>query len=139
MKEYYKVVCKCGHVGKKHYIPVTFCVYAENGKEAAKIARNIPRVKHNHKDAIISCSRISFNEALKINEANSLDVYLKCSSIQEQRAYCHLDDRLMDDNIIENVDNPNHIFRTNYKRMKDKEDIRMFMFEKQEYLESVGY
>ena len=36
-KNYYEVIAKCGHVGKKHYVPVKFAVIAEDGKEAAKM------------------------------------------------------------------------------------------------------
>ena len=50
--EFYLVTTKCGHVGKGHYVPITFPIKAENGKEAAKIARMLPRVKHHHWDAI---------------------------------------------------------------------------------------
>ena len=56
MKNYYEVLAKCGHVGKKHYVPVKFAVIAEDGKEAAKMVRYFPRVKHNHKDAILNVS-----------------------------------------------------------------------------------
>lgn len=39
-KKYYEVIAKCGHVGKKHYVPVKFAVIAEDGKEAAKMVRD---------------------------------------------------------------------------------------------------
>lgn len=50
---YYKVRAKCGHVGRNNYIIKPFFVKANDGKEAAKIVRNTPRVKHDHKYAII--------------------------------------------------------------------------------------
>ena len=30
-KNYYEVIAKCGHVGRKNYIPVKFAVVAESG------------------------------------------------------------------------------------------------------------
>lgn len=50
----YAVTAKCGHTGfgPGFYIPITFIVSAESAKEAAIKARQIPRVKHHHKDAI---------------------------------------------------------------------------------------
>lgn len=35
-EKYFMVIAKCGHVGRKNYIPVKFAVVAESGKEAAK-------------------------------------------------------------------------------------------------------
>ena len=67
-KNYYKVVCKCGHVGRDHYVLITFGVIAESGKDAARIARAIPRCKHHHKDCIREVSKISYQEFLEINK-----------------------------------------------------------------------
>lgn len=81
----YKVIAKCGHVGQNYYIDKVFAVMAETGKEAAAIVRNMPRVKHHHKDAIRSVEEISFDVfyALKANFRN--DPYFHCHNIQEQR------------------------------------------------------
>ena len=75
-KNYYKVICKCGHVGRKNYVPIQFAIIAENGKEAAKIARQLPRVKHNHKDAILKVEKIDLKQFLEIKEINDSDQYL---------------------------------------------------------------
>ena len=48
----YIVSTKCGHVGNNKYIVIDFAVSAKSAKEAAGIARNIPRVKHHWKNAI---------------------------------------------------------------------------------------
>jgi len=61
MKKFYIVTAKCGHVGKSKYILIDFPVIAEDGREAAKIARQIPRVKHHHKDAIRNVEESSFD------------------------------------------------------------------------------
>ena len=80
-KKYYEVIAKCGHVGRKKYIPVKFAVVAESGKEAAKKVRQFPRVKHNHKDAILDVRCITVEEFLEIKESNANDPYLKCHYI----------------------------------------------------------
>ena len=84
-KDYYAVTCKCGHVGRNQYILITFPIIAESGKEVAMIARLIPRVKHHHKDCIISVRKIDYEEFVILNKLNSEDPYLSCESIQEQK------------------------------------------------------
>lgn len=90
--KYYEVLAKCGHVGKNNYIIKSFGVYAESGKEAAIIARSIPRVKHHHKDAIIDVKEIDYNTYNEIRKNNFLDPYFLSSSIQEQRKICDYND-----------------------------------------------
>lgn len=94
---YYKIICKCGHLGRKKYIPIAFPVKAFSGKQAAAIARNIPRVKHQHKDAILSVKEISFQEYNDLIIINNNDPYLKCSSRKEQRKTCDLSSRWVAD------------------------------------------
>ena len=97
VKNYYEVIAKCGHVGKKHYVPVKFAVIAENGKEAAKMVRGFSRVKHNHKDAILKLSKISYERFEELTEINRNDPYLKCHSRQEQKLIDNFEERLKDD------------------------------------------
>lgn len=85
---YFKVVVKCGHVGKNKFIIQDLFVEAENGKEAAKIARQTGRVKHHHKDAIRAVEKISREEYLMGKQANKLNNYFKAKNIQEQRKEC---------------------------------------------------
>lgn len=80
----YEVKCKCGHVGRKNYIVIAFPIIANDGKEAALIARYIPRVKHNHKDAILSVREINDEEYESLVESNENDKYLQCKNKQEQ-------------------------------------------------------
>ena len=83
----YKVTAKCGHVGKGHFVIKNFPVKACNGKEAAKVARNFPRVKHHHKDAIFRVVEISLEEYNDLILINNEDPYFHCTNIQEQRMY----------------------------------------------------
>ena len=96
-KKYFMVIAKCGHVGKKNYIPVKFTVVAESGKEAAKKVRQFPRVKHDHKDAILDVRCITLEEFLEIREINENDPYLKCHSKQEQNLIANLAERMVAD------------------------------------------
>ena len=75
-KHYYLVEAMCGHVGALAYIPVVFPISAEDGKEAAKKARLIPRVKHNNKYAILNVKKVSYDEYLAQQEVNNSDAYL---------------------------------------------------------------
>ena len=95
---YYEVIAKCGHVGRNHYVPIKFAVKAETGEEAAKLVREYPRVKHNHKDAILKVTKIDYEKFLEINETNNKDPYLKCSSKQEQNQIEGFELRLVIDN-----------------------------------------
>ena len=81
---YYLVLCKAGHLGRNKYMPIWYPVEAEDGKEAAKIARKIPRVKHDHKDAILACVKTNYEEYCKQAEENKHDPYLCCKSRHEQ-------------------------------------------------------
>lgn len=122
IKNYYEVIAKCGHVGKKHYVPVKFAVVAESGKEAAKKVRQFPRVKHNHKDAILDVRCITLEEFLEIKEINDNDPYLKCHSRQEQNLIVNLAERMVADlhNVKQIFDKQVRKDRVAYKLRKFK-------------------
>ena len=81
----FEVAAKCGHVGRNYYTLKTFAVIAENGREAAKIVRWIPRVKHHQADAILYVAEIGLERFIEINEINDADPYFACHCTQEQR------------------------------------------------------
>ena len=93
--KYYIVTTKCGHVGKNKYIVIDFPVLAENGKDAARMARDIPRVKHHHKDAILNVREVSVEEYNEYVEKNNKDDYLKCSNRQEQNMIKNISERII--------------------------------------------
>lgn len=97
MKKHYSVTAKCGHVGKRYYIPMTFAIRAESAKEAAEIVRGMPRVKHHHKDAIRSVLEITQEEYITLRQQNAVDPYLQCKSVQEQRMIETIHDRLVEE------------------------------------------
>lgn len=82
---YYRVVAKCGHVGRGHYIVKAFFIKAENGKGAAYIVRHLPRVKHDRKDAILSVEVITKDMYLEGKTLQTEDKYFRVHSSTEQR------------------------------------------------------
>lgn len=86
--KYYAVTTKCGHVGRGKYTKITFPIIASCGREAATIARHMPRVKHDLKYAIIDCFEVSYDEYLNLKEINSNNPYLQCKNVQEQNLLC---------------------------------------------------
>ena len=85
MKNFYEVQAKCGHVGKGRFFRGTFYVRAYTGSEAATIVRMLPRVKHDHKDAILSVRRIDKEEYEEGRREHSQNIYYSCVNIQQQR------------------------------------------------------
>lgn len=82
---YYKVIAKCGHVGRGHYINKDFFVKAEDGKEAARNVRFSPRVKHDWKDAIVSVTLITKEEFIQGRKIFKSDPYFNVTNSTEQR------------------------------------------------------
>ena len=86
----FEVCAKCGHVGRNNYIDKIFVVRASSGKEAARVVRNFPRVKHHHKDAIRYVIRIDEARYWEVRRMNDMDPYFFCHSVQEQRQTCEI-------------------------------------------------
>lgn len=82
---YFKVVAKCGHVGRHRYIVKDFYIVANDGKEAAFKVRHLPRVKHDRKDAILSVEAIAKDEYLVGKAVQAKDMYFRVHSSTEQR------------------------------------------------------
>lgn len=131
--KFYLVTTKCGHVGKTSYMPITFPVKAENGKEAAKIAREFPRVKHNHWDAILDCKEVDEGSYKKQVSINNKDPYLSSHSKQEQDKFGEsIFSRIKEDNhqeeinrVKKNSKKPN----LSYQRMKYNFIDRSYQYE----------
>ena len=121
----YKVTCKCGHVGRENYLPVDYPVYAYNGREAAFKARFIPRVKHDHKDAILDVKEINYDEFELLEEKNKNDEYLKCKCIQDQNCL-DLSDRLCQETKKDREFKPHDVDTVYYKKQKIKNPRKYF-------------
>ncbi len=85
--EFYEVAAKCGHVGKDRYYKGMFYVMAESGSAAAAMVRMKPRVKHHHKDAILSVAKVGLTEFQEGQAAYNANPYFNCHSRQEQRLH----------------------------------------------------
>jgi hypothetical protein len=83
----YIVKTKCGHVGRDHYIPINFPILAASAKEAAMIAKNKPRVKRDHLDAILEVKLVSDLDYQNQIEMNRSDPYLCIRSKHQQKEY----------------------------------------------------
>ena len=134
-KYYFKVVAKCGHVGRNKYIPIQFAVEANSAKEAANIVRYFPRVKHDHEDAIMRVEKIDKKEYKEIISINKKDPYLHCGSKYEQKQITDLQDRLVDDllNIKRNYHKDNKRENASYKQKKQR------LVEKSDWEDYYGY
>ena len=116
--EMFEAVCKCGHVGKSHYVIISFPLMAPSRKDAARIARGIPRVKHDYQDAILNVFKIDKKRYFELVEINNNDPYLRCTCIQDQNMI-DLSDRLMDEN------------RADYRLPRKEENKKTFYCNKQ--------
>lgn len=105
MSKYFLVTTKCGHVGRSGFVPITFPIRAVNGREAAKIARCIPRVKHHHWDAIINCVEVNIEEYMIQVSINQTDPYLTVQTKREQNIIMdQILDRMVVDNHVEEIE-----------------------------------
>ena len=87
MKRYFEVVAKCGHVGKQFYYEGHFFVESGNASCAAKKVRDMPRVKHDHDDAILSVREVSYNiYVIGVHEMKT-NAYFNCTNSSEQRLF----------------------------------------------------
>ena len=130
---YYAVETKCGHVRRSNFIRITYAVKATSKSEAASIARFIPRVKHDKKDAIFSVREISYEEYIDICQTNNKDPYLNVHSKQDQNLYCvGLEDRIEKED--RNEVNYNRKERITYKKKK----YQSFM-KSERYLDRIYY
>ena len=130
MKQFFEVVAKCGHVGKKKYYLGTFYEIAESGKEAAMIVRGRGRVKHNKKDAILSVKKISFEEYQEGVMKKNNNPYFNCKNIQDQNLILDfINDNIMDEerfqNIVE-IDMEERKVLIKYKKQKNKQKIQSY-------------
>ncbi len=132
MDKYFRVVAKCGHVGRGNYIEVAFAIVAEDIHSATAIVRSLPRVKHHRNDAISSAADLPYDEYLLLRKENDLNPYLKCTSKQEQR--------LIFDDIAPYIQ---RIADPVYRKSSKRENAKYHWRKEQEYIASfsadIGY
>ena len=86
-KRYYKVTVKFAHVGVARYYRDSLYLFAQNGSVAAEKARSTPRVKHDHKDAVLGVVEITKEEYEEGVRKNRGAPYLDWHSRSEEKAH----------------------------------------------------
>ena len=107
--KYFEVEAKCGHVGRNNYILKKIYVCANNGKDAAKIVRNMARVKHNHKDAIRYVAEITYEQYRIGRKEMKEDGYFHVHSKQEQNAQCDLEKVVFKEDVSQKKHKQTHL------------------------------
>jgi hypothetical protein len=79
-KYFFAVRCKCGHVGRRKYIEMTFPIKAGSKKEAAEIGRWRGGVKHHHKEAVEEVVEITIDTFRELHAKLDTDPYWKGAS-----------------------------------------------------------
>lgn len=87
--KYFIATTVCGHVGRGYAINKDFAIRANSKKEAARIARYIPRVKHDYKYAILGVKEVSYEEYVFQSHINSEDPFLNAKNSREQAYRCN--------------------------------------------------
>ncbi|MDE7329911.1 MAG: hypothetical protein K2N30_02280 [Clostridia bacterium] len=82
--KYFEVAAKCGHVGRGYYYEGHFFVQAQNAKIAASKVKCQPRVKRNHRDAILWVNEVDEPAYLKGLEDMQNNPYFHCNTKREQ-------------------------------------------------------
>lgn len=82
---YFKVLAKCGHVGKNKYTLKWFYIKAKDGKDSARKVRYTARVKHHQKDAIREVIKIEFKEYVTGLKMMNSDEYFQVHNSSDQR------------------------------------------------------
>ncbi len=125
--KHFIVIAKCGHVGRNKYIEKELTFEAFSKKEAARKARNYPRVKHHWKDAIVDVIEVEEEEYWRIRTKNYSDPYFRVHNIQEQRIYCENIHDSVKVFLKEEHSKADRISRINYLMKKRKIDERISM------------
>ena len=89
--KYFKVIAKCGHVGKGNYVPIAFPVKADSRSEASQKVMGFHRVKKQLNDAIISCTPIDRKSYKELKRANAQNPYLHCKCSRQQKEIPNFD------------------------------------------------
>ena len=141
-KNNYAVTVKFGHVGRNNYIIKTIPIRAENGREAAEIARWTSRVKHHAKDAILSVIKIDDDQFEQLRQNRKNDAFFHCTNIQEQRAKCsNYEKEIHRDQEEDDFDDrkQKRKERIAFGKMRKKEFFRECLYTMRNYTEAFTY
>ena len=130
--KYYEVEAKCGHVGRHNYILKKFYICADDGKEAAYKVRYLPRVKHNHKDAIKNVKEITYDDYVKGLDQHKQDAYFLVHNSTQQRQSCFFENNeIIKEEEKQNFKRPTHAKRIIINKVltKDWKSGRSYLYE----------
>lgn len=100
--KYFNITVKFGHVGKSNFYKGYLYLKTESKKDAAEKARYCPRVKHDHKDAILNVEEIDKDLYFEGLEKNRAIRYFSCYNVQEQReCFCEIEESIFKENDVE--------------------------------------
>ena len=88
--KYFEVAAKCGHVGRQYYYEGHFFVLAENAKKAAERVKSAPRVKKDHKDAVLWVCEVDEPTYSEGVEAMKNNPYFHCHCKHAQNTFIGL-------------------------------------------------
>ena len=136
--KYYLVEAKCGHVRRSQCTYKKLPIKAKTAKEAADIARNTPRVKHDHKDAIIDVKEISYEEFLELKKEHDSDPYFQATCSADQKRIDMYDEIVPDPHYVKKYkttyDDTDRQYRIYFRQKKYKYKIKnMEDFQYEEY------
>ena len=110
-KQYFEVAAKCGHVGRGYYYEGRFFVEAGSASLAAMLIRQAPRVKHDHKDAILWVKKVDHDD------------YVRGCAAMEQNPYSHIKSSREQDEIMSLIEGdiyPETEREINYRKRRNK-------------------
>lgn len=127
---YYKVIAKCGHVGKGRYIVKDIYVMADDGREAALKGRWFPRVKHHWKNAIEAVYKITPEEYRLGKIKTKQDKYFQVKNSTEQRYFVDIDpDEVQErEKLVNKKRDKSFDYYVQMKKIRDR-DMRMQLAE----------
>lgn len=120
---FFEVSAKCGHVGRTKYIVKQFYINTISAKEAARLTRLQPRVKHHKKDAILSVTEINHEEYVAGRIKNSHDAYFNVHNSSEQKRF--FIGNICDEEYIEPIKTRNADFKLRKRKMYDNISRKM--------------
>ena len=135
---YFKVVTKCGHVGRYNCIWINFAIVAESKQQAADKVREEGRVKRDHKDFIKEIKEISFEAFMELKAQNDADPYLHCKNIQEQNRIVGFEERIfVDEYNLAKLEKPtSKRASAKFKKKKAKAKERSYTYCKYDFYET---
>ncbi len=143
----YAVKAKCGHsgFGRNYYIPIIFAVFAPTASGAAQKVRWFPRVKHDHKDAILDVWQIDILSYKIIENTNSKDLFLQARSIQEQRLnisyeeiICRIQKECVFENDDESIVEERFVYFNKKERLRNPHKCNRYIFSEEIKISRVG-